>query len=132
MNGSHLVAAAATTRAIIRLLFGPPTDRSFTIRLWDDTMEGPEPHRSDFTVVFHRPGALRRMLLPPSELGMAEAYLRNDLDIEGNVESATGMSDLVAERVASPLTLVRIGRLLRQLPNDDLPEDVRPRARNAW
>lgn len=131
MTDSHLLAAAATTRAIIQHLFGPPAGRSFTVRLWDGTVEGPEPNRSTFTVVFHRPGALRRMLLPPSELGMAEAYLRNDFDVEGDVEAATGMSELVAERIASPVTLFQIGRLLRQLPADDLPADVHTHAHNA-
>ncbi len=74
-----------------------------------------------FTLHLRRPGALRRMLLPPSEVALGEAYLRDDFDIEGNAEAAASLADGVADRLHSPLALARLARLLLQLPSNDLP-----------
>jgi cyclopropane-fatty-acyl-phospholipid synthase len=74
-----------------------------------------------FTLVVRRAGALRRALLPPSELALVEAYLRDDLDAEGNLGEAGRLGDLAASRLRSPLALARLVRALRRLPTDDLP-----------
>ncbi len=114
-------------RNILLELFGPPAQRSFAVRLWDGSVEGPRRgHPPDFTVVLNRPGALRRMLLPPSEIAVAEAYLRDDFDIEGDMEAATGLADAVTKSVSSPRVVPRLVRALLSLPTDDLPV-VRPR-----
>lgn len=127
--------AASTTREILALLLGPPSARRFRVRLWDGEVE--EPALADvapaFTLVLRRPGALRRMLLPPSELSLAEAYLRGDADIEGSMEAATTLGDDLAARLRSPTMLARLTPLLLQLPRhdaDDVPDDLRARGRS--
>src|SRR6185437_1039769 len=81
--------AIPTTLAVLDRVFGPPEDRSYDIRLWDGTVtEGRRGPRADFSLHVRRRGALRRMLLPPSELSIVEAFISNDIDIDGNVESA--------------------------------------------
>lgn len=115
-----------TTRAILMDLFGPPARRTFAVRLWDDLVDTPPtgmPPR--FTLVLRRPGALRRMLLPPSVLALGEAYLRNDFDIEGDVEAAVGLGDIVT-RLQSPLGLARLLPRLLALPTDDLLATPQP------
>jgi cyclopropane-fatty-acyl-phospholipid synthase len=101
-------------------------------------MEGPaSPQVPSFTLVLRRPGALRRMLWPPSELALAEAYLQDDFDIEGDIETATGLIDTLSGRLRSPAVLARLVAHLRALPPDDLPESasgpqprlLRPRGR---
>lgn len=77
--------AAQRVLSVLRSLFGdsPP----FTVRLWDGTCvepAGPSP----FTLLLSHPGALRRMLLPPTELALGEAYVRGDFDVEGDLEAA--------------------------------------------
>jgi len=71
--------------------------------------------------VVQRAGALRRALLPPSELALIEAYLRDDLDAEGDLGEAGRLGDLAATRLRSPRALARLVRVLRRLPTDDLP-----------
>jgi hypothetical protein len=70
-----------------------------------------------------RPGALRRMLLPPTDLALGEAYLRDDFDIEGNLEEATKLVEFISRRLRSPTLLARVVRGLRKLPSDDLPKN---------
>ena len=111
---------AQTARAVLAELFGPPEQRDFRVQLWDGSIEGPSndsAHR--FTVVLRRPGALRRMLLPPSELAIGEAYVRDDFDVVGDLEAATDLAELVKARLRSPARLAHLVRLLRALPSDD-------------
>jgi cyclopropane-fatty-acyl-phospholipid synthase len=61
------------------------------------------------------------MLLPPSELALAEAYLRDDFDIRGDIESATALADVIGTQLRSPARLARIARMLRKRPTDDSP-----------
>ncbi len=105
------------TRAILEDLFGEPGRRHFAVRLWNGVTEMPtSPAEPRFTLVLHDPGSLRRMLLPPSELGIVEAYLHGDIDIEGDLEAATSIADAVAERLRSVSILARLLRRLLALP----------------
>lgn len=106
-----------TTRDALTLIFGPPDDRTFAVRLWDGSVE--RPSRLDsvpFTLVLRHPAALRRMFLPPSEIAMAEAYVRGDFEIEGSMEAATALGDEIAERLRAPKTLARLTSHLLSLP----------------
>jgi cyclopropane-fatty-acyl-phospholipid synthase len=113
------------TRAVIALLFGPPAQRPFTVRLWDGSVEGPDPAggKAPCTLLLKRAGALRRMLLPPSELRLGEAYLRDDFDIVGDIEAATALTDSVSSRLKSPAIYAQLLPHLLALPADDLPVD---------
>lgn len=115
----------AITRSILANVFGPAGTRPFSVRLWDGTVEPAGDPDPPFTLIVRRPGALRRMLLPPSELGLAESYLRDDFDIEGNVEAAAGIVDMVTARVRNPVQVMRLLPKLLALPNDDLPPELR-------
>jgi cyclopropane-fatty-acyl-phospholipid synthase len=107
-------------RSLFFDLFGPPPQRNFTVRYWDGSVEGPDTDgHSRFTVVLKRPGSLRRMFLPPSEVAIGEAYLRDDFDIEGSVEDVTRLGESVGARVSSPRMLLSLAQRLFQLPADD-------------
>ena len=76
-------AAKRVASAVLENLTGP-SGRTFALRLWDGTVEGPKASfEPRFTLVLRRPAALRRMLLPPTDLALGEAYPHGDLDIEG-------------------------------------------------
>ena len=82
-------AAKPVASAILENLF-VPSGRTFALRFWDGTVEGPKASfEPSFTLVLRRPGALRRMLLPPTGLALGEAYLHGDFDVEGKDWSAT-------------------------------------------
>jgi cyclopropane-fatty-acyl-phospholipid synthase len=116
-------AGKPVTLALLEDLFGPSSERPFALRLWDGTVDGPGVgHEPSFTLVLNRPGALRRMLLPPTDLTLGEAYLRDDFDVEGDLEKATELADVLAARLRSPAMLARLARRLRKLPADEVPE----------
>lgn len=102
-------------RAAIAELFGPPPARTFDVRYWDGSTElasGP----TQYTLCINRPGSLRRMLLPPSELSIVEAYISGDVDIDGDLEAAVTLGDAISERVRSPRRLASLVRHLLALP----------------
>jgi hypothetical protein len=114
-GGSTLAAA----RAALAIAFGPVEARGFAVRLWDGSIDAPPGPAPQFTLVVRRPGALRRALLPPSELALVEAYLRDDLDAEGDLGAAGRLGDLAASRLRTPRALLALVRALRALPTDD-------------
>jgi cyclopropane-fatty-acyl-phospholipid synthase len=111
----------ARTRTILEELFGPAETRGFAVRLWNGESEmPPSTSQPSFTLVLENPGSLRRMLLPPSEMSMIESYLRGDIDVEGDLESASMIADALAERFGSVRTLARVTRHLLALPSDEI------------
>jgi cyclopropane-fatty-acyl-phospholipid synthase len=120
-TGSRGVPAPGAERetraahAILDEVFGPPEDRAFAVRLWDGSVVRPV-GTSRYTLVLSGPSSLRRMFLPPSELRMAQAYLREDFDIEGDLEAATELADIAAARLRSTARLARLLARLLTLP----------------
>ena len=130
LSGSPVHLAAA--RRAVGIAFGAGAQREFTVRFWDGSEDGPV-SGSRFTLSIRRAGALRRAMLPPSELGIVEAYLRDDIDVEENLEAAGILSDVVAGRLRSPLNVAALVRVLRTLPTDDLPSvNANSRRASLW
>jgi len=107
------------TQEVVAAIFGPTSERGFAVGYWDGTFEPAGKTSSpEFSIAFQRPGALRRMLLPPSELSIVEAFLDGDVDIEGNIEAAIHLGDTIGDRLQSPAQFARLLRKLVALPND--------------
>lgn len=64
------------------------------LRLWDGSTLGPE--RPSYRLVLHEPWSLRAMLVPPTDLQVGEAYLRDAVDVEGSMVAA--LSDIARLR----------------------------------
>ncbi len=111
-----------TALDFLKLLLEDYRPRNVAVRLWDGTTwEAGEGKPPLFTLVIHRPGALRRMFWRVSELTLGKAYIHGDFDVEGDFESAfplaeyfLGMRPGVAERL-------RFARQLMKMPGDDRP-----------
>jgi cyclopropane-fatty-acyl-phospholipid synthase len=126
---SHDPQHRSTSGAILELLAGPVAQRDFAVGWWDGSVDAPGASTARFTLVLNRPGALRRMLLPPTELNIAESFIRQDFDVEGDLEAALGL-DASFRAAGSPANIARLVPMLRSLPTDDLPPDAvleRPR-----
>ncbi len=111
-----------TSRTIIELLAGGVAGRNFAVRFWDGSEDAPAQAQPEFTLTLGFPGALRRMLLPPTELALAEAFIRRDWDAD-DLGAAFGMQQAFAA-ASSPLKAARLLPLLRSLPLDDLPPEA--------
>ena len=110
-------------RAVLAAMFGEPHERSFDVRFWDGTVDKADSGRAAYTLVFNRPASLRRMLLPPNELSLVESYISGDVEVEGSMEAAAGLSDAIGQRVRSPAAVARLVELVLRLPGkaeDDL------------
>jgi hypothetical protein len=75
-----------------------PAARDFAVHYADGSLEDPL-GVARFTLVLRRPGAFRRMLLPPTDLALGEAYLRDDFDVEGDIEAAKGLASQISRRL---------------------------------
>src|SRR4029079_13010693 len=63
------------------------------------------------------------MLLPPNELSLVEAYLSGDVEIEGSMEAASNLTDVIGDRLHSPAKIAKLVGLVLRLPGkaeDDL------------
>jgi cyclopropane-fatty-acyl-phospholipid synthase len=113
--------------AFLQEVLGNFHPRDFSFRLWDGSIWGPEPGEpSRFTMVLRNPGALRALFWSPSELSLGEAYLHGDIDIEGNLESAFLLADLLLDLRPGLSGRLRFGRFLLALPSSGVHRGARP------
>jgi cyclopropane-fatty-acyl-phospholipid synthase len=104
--------------------------RNFAVELWDGRRWGPESgqfHR--FTWRINRPGALRSALATANTLGLAEAYIYGDFDLDGDIEAVFPLADYLARQKWSKKEKLRLGGLLLGLPSQDRLRRARPGAR---
>jgi cyclopropane-fatty-acyl-phospholipid synthase len=118
------IAALEHGRRVISAIFGSADERAFDVRYWNGSIERAGRPAAGYGLAINRPGALRRMLLPPSELSIAEAFLSGDVDIDGDLEAAVTLGDEINARLRSVRTLAGIARHLLALPIDDRDDDV--------
>jgi cyclopropane-fatty-acyl-phospholipid synthase len=111
--------ALCTAREILCELFGEPAGRTFAVRLWDGSTELPD-RSPAFTLILRTPSALRRMLWLPNERRLGDAYVRNELDIDGNLEAAVALTETIARRASQPLVVARLLWHLRRLRHHDV------------
>lgn len=141
------MTATATTRQanteILEELFGRSPLQHVAFRLWDGS-RWPDERPRAATLVLRHPGALRRMFGQGTEKALAEAYLHDDFEVEGDIEAAFELADALAARDEGWLTGLRTYLHLRRLPSapgavggarafaerDDQPHSV-PRDREA-
>ena len=117
-------AALDAARAALAALFGEAARRRFAVRFWDGSVDAPEDGAPRFTLVVRHAGALRRAFVPPSEMALVEAYLRDDLDVEGELAAAATLSDDVAAALRSPGAVMRVARTLLALPRAEPATDA--------
>jgi cyclopropane-fatty-acyl-phospholipid synthase len=106
---------AERTRNVLSEIFGqiPP---KIGVRLWNGIPWPDERPRAAMLVLRHE-GALARMFLPGTEVGLAEAYLHNDFDIEGDIEAAFEIADYLLARLGDWKRKLKLAGLLVALPN---------------
>lgn len=122
--------AAPRCLAFLKEVLGSFHPRDFRIRLWDGSVWDPEPGESDrFTLVLRTPDAFRAMFRSPSELTLGEAYLDNDLDLEGDLGDAFRLTDRLVRMRPGFEVRLRCARLLFSLPSSSRSRPARPAER---
>ena len=116
--------------AFLQEVLGNFHPRNFSFRLWDGSVWDAEPGEpSRFTMVLRNPGVLRTMFWSPSELALGEAYLHDDIDIEGNLESAFLLADQLLHIRLGLSERLRFARFLLTMPSSGLHRNTRPAER---
>jgi len=117
--------ALRRSRRLLEQVFGPLSARRFAVRFWDGTLDAP-PVDPEFTLALNHAGALRRLLLPPTQAAMGAAYVQGHIDLEGDFEAATAVGYQVAARLRSPLLLLAVMARAARLPRDRSAGSVGP------
>jgi cyclopropane-fatty-acyl-phospholipid synthase len=117
-------------RELLRDLMHGSPPREFSVRFWDGSTWEPDDGRPiQFTLVLNHPGALRKMFWPPNDLSVAEAYVYDDCNIEGDLPAFIRFFRGLAARQRSLAERLRLGWRIWNLPAVDRPRIGRPRAR---
>lgn len=119
--------AVRTTIALLDAL--PPIKRgNCTIKLWDGTLY-PDAAPRPCTITLHHAGSLRAMFERQDALNLAEAYLFDHFDFEGDM---TALFDLSEEMARLPLPLLKkaqLAAMLMRLPRVHIKQPRRWRER---
>jgi cyclopropane-fatty-acyl-phospholipid synthase len=117
-------AVAASFDFLGELLAGYGS-RDFAVRAWDGTVWEADPGQpARFTLVLQHPGAIRKMFWPPRPESIGEAYIFDDIDIEGDIHAFFSLTGYLYA-LRSGLGLGQKLRWLKRLFS--LPGGSRPR-----
>jgi cyclopropane-fatty-acyl-phospholipid synthase len=84
-------------------------------RLWDGR-EWPADGEPRATIILRRPGSLRAMLWPPTDLTLGEAYVHDHFDVEGELEGVFSLGDALLERTRGIRERLSLAQQLLSLP----------------
>ncbi len=102
------------TRAIYDLMAAAVPGAAPALRTWDGDRWGPSDAAA--TLVLQHPGSLRALMLPPGDLTAGEAYVYDDVDIEGDIVAMMEFGATAAGVLTAPRSAVKLLSLLRHLP----------------
>ncbi len=109
--------ALATSRSVYRRLVAMTGEPTVAMRAWNGEVWGPRD--APATIVLNHPGALRALLLPPSDLSAGEAYIYDDIDIEGSIIEVLRFGALLQSMRSRRFASLRLFRQLRRLPAEN-------------
>ena len=106
------------TRHVLSEIFADCSLDKVGVRLWDGTA-WPDQRPRAATLALKHSGALGRMFLPGTEVGLAEAYLHDDFDVEGDLSVAFEIGDFLLAHLGDWRNKLKLAGLLVALPERD-------------
>jgi cyclopropane-fatty-acyl-phospholipid synthase len=122
--GAQTNDARSLTLGLLDQLFRGSQTLKVGVRLWDSTL-WPDEATRPATLVLNHPGALRAMLMSGTEVGLAEAFLYDDFDIEGDIESVFELSDHLAAATQGGSKKLGAAKDLLRLPAKENAQEPR-------
>ncbi len=122
--------AARIGLSILQYVLKDYHPRDFSVRMWDGSVwnaEAGQPVR--FTMVIRHPGAVRSMFTSPSDRSLGQAFVYEDFDIEGDLESAFPMAEHLSALRLGVVDRIRLASQLFTLPPLKVPRTGRQAAR---
>jgi cyclopropane-fatty-acyl-phospholipid synthase len=118
---------AAKTLHFLQVLLRDYHPRDFTVELWDGNRWEPEPDQfRRFTWRINRPDALRTAFESDGQVALAEGYIYDDFDIEGDIEAIFPLADYLLNRKWSTQEKLRLTGMLLGLPAGRRSRTARP------
>ncbi len=111
----------AVTLAFLDEVIGREGGETVGVRLWDGSHWPHDGASRPVWLALQHPGALRAMFLPGTELALAEAYLYNDFNIQGDIIAVFDLADRLAKSTGGWSKKMSAVRLLLKLPTDSQP-----------
>lgn len=104
--------------------------RDFAIQFWDGSTWGAEAGQpARFTLVLRHSGSVRKMFWPPSNTTLAEAYVYNDFDIQGDIHAFFGFANYLKDLPWTPEQRIKLAwRLVFGMPMQDRNKEGRQEA----
>src|SRR6266403_869968 len=131
MRATSQESAQQQTCHVLNEIFADcPLDK-VAVRLWDGTA-WPDSRARAAVLALKHPNALPRMFLPGTEVGLAEAYLHNDFDIEGDIQSAFEIADFLLAHLVDWKKKLKLAGLLVALPDRNGSSTMRRAARQLF
>ena len=112
-----MIDALTTSKLVYERLVSMADGPTIAMRSWTGEVWGPSD--APATIVLNHPGALRALLLPPNDLTAGEAYIFNDVDIEGSIAEALRFAADIQSNKTGRLASLNLLRHLRKLPADN-------------
>jgi cyclopropane-fatty-acyl-phospholipid synthase len=125
--GESQALAEELTCSLFGRVFSGYVPVDYAVRLWNGKTIPPstgEPPR--FTLCLNHASALRSMLLPPTASRMAEAYLREDFEVDGDLVAAMRLGAILSTDSLSFADWIGIARDLLRLPKRPSDECLKP------
>lgn len=114
MRGISPEVVQQRTIDILEQLLGQTSDQ-IGVRLWNGLL-WPDDRPRPMTLVLQHSGALAQMFSAGTEVGLAEAYLHNDFDIEGDITAAFKVSDGLLGQLRNWRQKLKMAALLLRVP----------------
>lgn len=108
--------AKSITLNILQELLQVDTETGVGVRLWDGSLWPDDGPRAT-TIVLNHPASLRSMLASMGEVGLAEAYLYDDFDVEGDIDRIYTLGENLINTSTSLQKKLKLGLALRRLPD---------------
>lgn len=124
-RGLRVFDPARASERIYSLLTRISGASSPRLRLWDGREIGPS--AADSVLVLRHPGAFRSMLVPPNDLSAGEAYVYDDIDIEGDIFEVLRFAAGLDRSARSTLLAMQALTLAALLPREGRRRPARPR-----
>lgn len=107
--------AKSITLTILGELLPQDAETGVGVRLWDGSL-WPDDEPRATTIVLNHPASLKSMLASMSEVGLAEAYLYDDFDVEGDIDQIYAHGESLIKASNSVQKKLKLGLALRRLP----------------
>jgi len=109
--------ALSTSEKIFRTLLAHAGSDEVAMRSWTGDLWGSAD--APAVISLKHPGSLRALLLPPNDLVAGEAYIYDDIDIEGDILAAVSFGEKLQSLRSDRKVLLRLVPRLLTLPREN-------------